>query len=384
VILQSLLIRLGYFAGKQDLICRLLILSLFCCSAVAGEKLPTEPRSLFNHGAELAASGNFDEAVEILRQAAVVRDRTIAAKALSLLGQIAAVSAKQCVAENPLETPPEQRNTIFDYLKSAEQSFAESLSLQPNEEIRQYLETLRAWRHNMTTAWEKYDREQQRNAELQRRIQGLADWENKLTEKVRPLLEEPDSPRKFQTGYESSREQKQFAEELTWLQEVPVEDEELTTKWDRLPEIQKIADEAAELLAKHRLEEALPKLQQVLDYLRSLLKQEQSQDQQNQDQQNQDQKHNDQEKQNQEQQQAQQQAQQPQPNEESKDNKEQEQENNQPQEARQEGAGHKEESPVEKAERLLMQVRRKEQAAKELREQIKTLLMQTGPVEKDW
>ena len=353
----------------------MLILSLLWCSAVAGEPPSTDPRLLFNHGAELAASGNFDEAVEILRQAAVVRDRTIAAKALSLLGQIAAVSAKQCVAEEPQKTSPEQRKTIFDHLQSAEQSFTESLSLQPNEELRQSLETLRAWRYNMTNAWEQYDREQQRNAELQQRIQGLADWEEKLTEKMRPLLDEPDSPRKFQAGYESGREQKQFAEELTWLQKSPVEDDELKEKWKHLPEIQKIADEAAGLLATHRPEEALPKLQQVLDYLRSLLKQEQSQDQQNQDQEQNNQKQQDQD---------QQQKQQPQPKEESKDKGEQEPEKNQPQETRQEGTTHQEESPEEKAERLLMQVRRKEQAAKELREQIKALLMQTGPVEKDW
>jgi hypothetical protein len=363
------------------LIYRLSVTTLVCCTAlvcgatVAGENLPTEPRSLFNLGAELAASGNFDEAVETLRQAAVVRDRTIAAQALSLLGQIAAASAKQCVAENPRETPPEQRKIIFEHLKSAEHSFAESLSLQPNDEIRQYLETLRAWRHNMTNTWEEYDREQQRNAELQKRIQWLADWEEKLTEKTRPLLEEPNSPRKFQTEYESSREQKQLADELTRLQEIPVDDEELKEKWEHLPEIQKIADEAAELLAKHRSEEALPKQQQVLDYLRSLLKQEQSQDQQNQEQ-------NDQEQQDQEQS-----EQLSQPNEEKQDEG-QGSEMNQPQDTqqdgRQKGAMQKEESPEEKADRLLMQVRRKEQAAKELREQIKALLMQMETVEKDW
>ena len=356
----------------------MLIISLVCGVAVASEKLPTDARSLFNHGAELAASDNFDEAVETLRQAAVVRERTVAAKALSLLGQIAVASAQQCVAENPVETSPEQRNTIFEYLTSAEQSFAESLSLQPDEENRQFLETLRAWRHNMTNAWEEYDRKQQRNAELQQRLQWLADWEQKLTEKTHPLLEEPNSPRKFQTEYESSREQKLLAEELTRLQEVPIEDEELKEKWEHLPEIQKIADEAAELLAQHRSEEALPKQQQVLDYLRSLLKQEQSQDQQDQDQEQQDQEQQDQEQSEQEPQQNEE------PQESGEQEKEQESEGNQPQESRQEGEMQQGESPEERAERLLMQVRRKEQAAKKLRDQIKALLMQMETVEKDW
>ena len=359
-----------------------IIALLLCFSAftVAADRLPTNPRLLFNHGAELAASGKLDEATEILRQVAVVQDRTIAAKALSLLGQIAAASAKPNIAENPVETPPEQRKAIFEHLKSAEQSFAESLSLQPNEEIRQYLETLRAWRHNMANTWEKYDREQLRNAELQQRIQQLADWEEKLMEKVRPTLEEPDSPRKFQTEYETSREQKQLAEELAVLQKEPVDDEELREKWERFPEIQKTAEESAELLAKHHTEEALTKQQEVLDYLRSLLKQEQNQQNQEQDQENQEQNNQDQQQQNQ----------QSQP-EEPKDNKDnmrqREQEVNQPQASEQtqeESAQKKNEDAKEKAERMLMQVRRKEQAAEKRREQLRALQMQAEPVEKDW
>jgi len=147
------------------------IVSLLCCSVAIAE----EPRLLFNHGAELAASGQFDEATEVLRQAAVMQDKTVAARALSLLGQIAASSAREHIAEIPTETAPEQRQTIFEHLQSAERSFTESLSVQPNAEVRQYLETLRAWRHNMSNAWESYDREQLRNAELQERIRWLAD-----------------------------------------------------------------------------------------------------------------------------------------------------------------------------------------------------------------
>ena len=377
---------------KKIWVFRLFAIALLCCSTVTAAE---DSRALFNRGAELAAQGKFDEATNELRQAAVVRERTIAAKALSLLGQIAVASSKQNVAENPTETLPEQRETIFKYLQSAEQDFAESLSLQPDEEVRQYLETLRAWRNNMTNAWEEFDREQQRNAELQQRIRWLADWEEKLFKKTEQMLEEPDSPRKFQTEYESSREQKQLAKELTFLQEVPMEDEELKEQWDRLPEIQKKADEAAELLTHHKAAEALPKLQQVLDYLRSLLKHEQNQEQQNQEQQNQDQQNQDQQDQNQ---------QQPQSNDESNDHEgsenkednenkgeqggEQNSEMNEPggtpSSERQEGEAQKEESPEERAERLLMQVQRKEQAAKDLREQLRTLIRQVESVEKDW
>ena len=365
--------------AKKDLVFRLFALSLFCCSALA---VAGDARSLFNHGAELATAEQFDEAVDVLRQAAVVRDRRVAAKALSLLGQLAVASAKQNISENPKETLPEQRQTIFEHLKSAEQAFAESLSLLPDEKVQQYLETLRAWRNNMTNAWEEYDREQQRNAELPQRIHWLADWEEKLSEKTRQMLEEPDSPRKFQTNYESSREQKQLAEELTLLQDVPMDDEGLKEEWNRLPEIQKMADEAAELLTNHRAEEAMQKQQQVLDYLRSLLKQNQNQDQ---DQQNQDQ-------QNQEQQEQQSQSNDdPSTNEDNGDDGDKGEQNSKMNESDglppaeiQKESTQGEESSEERAERFLMQVRRKEQAAKELREQLRTLMMQTEPVEKDW
>ena len=377
------------------MIFRLVILSLFCYSAVAmaNESVPTDSRLLYNHGVELAASGRFDEATEILRQVAVVRDKSLAAKALSLLGQIATTSARQLISEQPAETPPEHRQTIFKHLQSAERSFAESLALLPNEDVRQYLETLRAWRHNMNNVWETYDREQLRKAELQQRIKGLADWEEKLTEKVRPMAEEPNSPRKFQTGYEAGREQKQLAEELFMLQETPLEeipadDDEFVEKWMRLPEIRQLADETAELLSRSRMEEALPKQQQVLDYLRTLFKQKQNQqDQQNQEQDNQEQDNQEQlGEQNQEQEQEQEQQSQPNESKDDKENKngEQEQGLNQPQSTQQEEAAQKEEDAKEKAERQLMQVRRKEQAAEKRREQLRILQMQAEPVEKDW
>ena len=370
--------------------------SLFChfTISVANEGLPTDPRSLFNHGAELAASGKFDEATDVLRQTAVVRDKFIAAKALSLLGQIAAASARQLVSENSAETPPEHQQTILEHLQSAEHHFTESLSLLPTDEVRQYLETLRAWRHNRINDWEEHDREQLRNAELQQRIQWLANWEEKLLETIRPITEEPDSPLQFQTGYEMSREQKQLAEELAMLQTLPVNDEELQEKWKHLPEIQKIADDAAELLSKNRMEEALSNQQQVHEYLRSLLKQEQKQDNQEQDdkqdqeqeqEQNQDQDQDQQQNQNQQQQENQDQQSQPNESDDNQDNNgDQEQKMNPPPSTRQEEAAQKEEDAKERAERLLMQVRRKEQAAEKRREQLRTQQLQAVPVEKDW
>ena len=336
--------------------------------AIASDDLPNDPRSLFNLGTKLVTSGNLDEATNVLRQAAVVRDKTIAAKALTLLGQIAVAAAKNCTSENPAETPPEQRQTICEHLHSAEQSFAESLSLQPNEEVRQHLETIRAWRHNMTNVWEEYDREQLRNNELQQRIRTLADNEEKLAERVRPLLDDPHSPQKFQVGYESGKDQKKLAKELAMLHDTPVNDEELKEQWKQLPEMQKIADEAAGLLANHRLTEALPKQQQVLDYLRSLLKPEQNQ--QNQDQNKDKEQNKDQDQNKQEQNQEQSSPRQDQ----------------QPQSSEQEPAAvqQNEKDAKERAERLLMQVRRKEQAAEQRREIFKVLQMQAETVEKDW
>jgi cobalamin biosynthesis protein CobT len=366
---------------------------------LADRQSGSDPRLLFNRGVELAVSGKFDEATEVLRQVAMVRDKSVAARALSLLGQISALSAQQSVSDNPAETPAEHRQIIFNHLQSAEHSFAESLSLVPNEEVRQYLETLRAWWHNMNHVWEEYDREQLRSAELQQRVQWLANWEEQLMEKVRPVADEPNSPRKFQTAYEASRKQKQLAEELAMLQEtplqaIPTDDEEFVERWLRLPEIQNLADEAAELLSRNQMTEALPKQEQVLDYLRTLFKKEQDQqnqdqqdqqeqqdqDQDNQEQNNQGQQDQDQQQQNQDQQDQDQQA----SPDDSQENGEQEQEMNQSPSTQQESAQAEEESAQERAERMLLQVRRKEQAAEQRREQLRALQMQAEPVEKDW
>ena len=384
-----------------------IVLVLLCCCAAIAE----EPRVLFNQGAELAASGQFDEATEVLRQAAVVRDRTVAAKALSLLGQIAASSAREHIADNPAETLPAERETIFEHLQSAERSFAESLTLQSSDEVRKYLETLRAWRHNMANVWEEYDREQRRNTELQERIRWLVDWEEHLMGKVRPLLEEPNSPRRFQASFEAGREQRLLTEELARLSEIPINDNELAEQWGRLPEIQDLSKKAAELLTNHRAEDALPKQEQVLEYLRSLLPQEESpqegspQDQQNQDQE-QEQNQNQNQEQEQEQDQGQNQDQQDQNEQDQNEQGQEQQQDQQNQQSQQEGEQQEpmsqpqdqpqnqpqstgqeavqEESPEERAERLLMQVRRKEQAARELRDQLRALLMQSEPVERDW
>ncbi|MDR0521361.1 MAG: hypothetical protein LBH00_05860 [Planctomycetaceae bacterium] len=347
--------------------------------------LAAEDRLLYNRGAELAAEGHFEEAETELRQAAAVRNRNVAAKALSLLGQIAVNRSKKLLAGKPEETASEDRQKILEQMTSAENYFTESLSLKQNEEERKYLETVRAWRNKMTADWSAFDREQNRKKELQQQIQNLADWEEQLSEKIDRAKDEADSPRKSQNCYETGKEQKVLAEELALLQKMPPDNTEMQEQWKRLPAVAQTAEEAAALLAGHQPEQALTKQREVLDYLRSLIKPQQNQQNNTDQQQNQDQKQQDQDQKPQDQQQ-QPQDQKPQKNEPQNDHQANENRTKPEQEKEQKQMAedqHKE-TAEEKAERLLKLVRRKQQQADKRREEMRAALMQNEPVNKDW
>jgi hypothetical protein len=186
--------------------------------ADAEQRAPDDLRIVFNRGAALAAAGKFDEAVETLRKSAVAKDAVIAAKSLSLLAQIAVNRVKQLLAEKPEETPPEKRLEILEQLQHAEKYYTETLALEFSESVRMNLEQIRAWRSRIQTDWESFDRSQKRTDDIAKRLQWLEDWEKNVQKSIHQTNETPDSPKKFQTFYETSQKQNQFTEELIALQ----------------------------------------------------------------------------------------------------------------------------------------------------------------------
>jgi hypothetical protein len=270
-------------------------------------------------------------------------------------------------------------------LDKAEAHFADSLALQDRDDVRKNLEALRAWRAKTTAEREEAERVQNRSAELQKRIQTLANEQDTLASGSQSLTDEPVSPKLFQQNYESAKRQNRLAEELTYLSQVPLDaadahSEDWKAAFRQLPETQKTAESAAQDLTGGNIKEALAKQIQIRDLLHRLLEKQDNpkQEQQNQEQKNQDKSNQNQEKQNQEKESEgktqTQQNQQEKPQHEQQDN----------QEAAATEAKEKADGEKERAERMLMQVRRKEQEADKRREQLKLLRQQADPVEKDW
>ncbi|MDR1141959.1 MAG: hypothetical protein LBL62_09725 [Planctomycetaceae bacterium] len=186
--------------------------------ANAEEKSPNDLRVIFNRGAALAASGKFEEAVQTLRKSAIAKDTAIASKSLTLLGRLAVDRAKQLLNEKPEETPPEQRQNVLQQLLAAEKYYAESLTVEPSETVRMNLEQIRAWKNKIQKEWESVDRSQKRSDDIAKRLQWFEDWEGTINNSIRQTNEIPDSPKKFQTLYETAREQNKLTEEISVLQ----------------------------------------------------------------------------------------------------------------------------------------------------------------------
>ncbi|MDR1269043.1 MAG: hypothetical protein LBK82_05930, partial [Planctomycetaceae bacterium] len=121
------------------------------------------------------------------------------------------------------ETPPEQRQNVLQQLLAAEKYYAESLTVEPSETVRMNLEQIRAWKNKIQKEWESVDRSQKRSDDIAKRLQWFEDWEGTINNSIRQTNETPDSPKKFQTLYETAREQNKLTEEISVLQNDLVE-----------------------------------------------------------------------------------------------------------------------------------------------------------------
>jgi hypothetical protein len=331
-----------------------------------------DDRLTFNHAVELARGGQYDAATEILRQTAASADKNVAARSSALLGQIDIVRSKDAGDKT-------------EYIDRAEKHLTDSLLLQENAEVQNNLEEIRSWRARNLAEREESERVQKRNAEFQQRIQALAGEQNRLTAASEQAVQETASPKLFQENYESARSQSMLAEELSYLAQAPISGaddaaEELKTKLIQLPEMQKIAESAAQYLAENGVQKALPLQVMVRDFLQSLIKKQDNNNQQQNDQQDKNQEDK-QDNQNQQQQQNDKQQQRENKEKQEPQNDKEQQSKPSPADMKEETGGDKEK---EKAERMLLQVRRKEKEAQKRREQFKIMQQQSEPVDRDW
>jgi hypothetical protein len=181
----------------------------------AAENSPNDSRLIHNHGVALAASGNLDDAIELLRKSALDPNPKIAAASLNSLAQIYIDKAKQLLPKNPAETPPDQRNTIIELIGKSEQYYTDILAVNPqNETIKHNIEQLRTWKSGIESQWNQFDRNQKRQSELFDRLNWIDNWQRDIANSISQSKELSNSPKKYQNLYESAGKQQQIIDEI--------------------------------------------------------------------------------------------------------------------------------------------------------------------------
>ncbi|MDR1479528.1 MAG: tetratricopeptide repeat protein [Planctomycetaceae bacterium] len=181
----------------------------------AAENLPKDLRLTYNHGIALAASGDLDGAIEILRKSALASDTKIAVLSLNSLAQIHINQAKQQLPKNQTETPPEKRITIIELVNKSEQYYMDILAIEPdNQTVKQNIEMLRAWKTNIESQWEQMDRNKKRQTNLYDRLDWIDEWQHDIANSISQSTKLPNSPKKFQELYEMSEKQQQLIGEI--------------------------------------------------------------------------------------------------------------------------------------------------------------------------
>ncbi|MDR2763056.1 MAG: hypothetical protein LBB88_10665 [Planctomycetaceae bacterium] len=181
----------------------------------AAENSPNNSRIVHNHGVALAASGELDNAIEILHKSALDHDPKIAASSLNSLAQIHIDKAKNLLSENPAETPEDKRNEILKLIEKSEKYYADSLAIEPeNKNIKQNIEQLKTWKTKIESQWNQFDRIQKRQSDLYNRLNWIDNGQREIANSIANSKELSNSPKKYQSLYESAEKQQQIVDEI--------------------------------------------------------------------------------------------------------------------------------------------------------------------------
>ncbi|MDR1053542.1 MAG: tetratricopeptide repeat protein [Planctomycetaceae bacterium] len=181
----------------------------------AAEDSPRDLRLTYNHGVALAASGNLEGAIEVLRKSAIDPEPKIAVLSLNSLAQIHINQAKQQLPENQNETPPEKRNEILELADKSEQYYMDILELEPdNQNVRHNIEVLRSWKTDIKSQWDQADRNKKRQSNLYDRLDWIDNWQHDIANAIAQSKKIPNSPKKYQELYETAEKQQHLIGEI--------------------------------------------------------------------------------------------------------------------------------------------------------------------------
>jgi len=185
---------------------------------------PDNATIAFDRACALAASGDsakVEEAQKLFREAALVRDVRIAARALYNLGCLSAEQGRATLGEDPVAADPENREEGVSQLLAAVGHYRDCLRLDKEHvDARHNLELIRLFIKHIQDQWARRDREMAR--EEKGLLEFLAMIEQRQTElrsAVRLLSEQKDSPQRRQAASELADSQKELRDELDPLKD---------------------------------------------------------------------------------------------------------------------------------------------------------------------
>ena len=182
---------------------------------------PEDPWIAFDRACAHAARGENDEAIELYRQSALARDRSLVVRSRYNLGSLAAGQATTLFGATPENAAPDVRTEGLDLLARAVGHYRGCLELDPkHEDARHNLEVIRLWIKQMRSVWQERDRQKQRDEmDLLAFLEIIRGRQRELRTTTKVLTGESDSPRRRQEVAMTASAQRELAEEIEPLKE---------------------------------------------------------------------------------------------------------------------------------------------------------------------
>jgi hypothetical protein len=189
--------------------------------AEADVSRPDDPWIAYDRACACAALGDADKAAKLFEQAALSRDRGLAAGSHYNLGVMAAEKARALFGKKPEEAPPQARAQGVALLTEAVKHYRDCLDLDPDHaDARHNLELIRLWVKHMEELWRQRDRQKARKEKgLLEFLRMIEARQRELRSATKTLAGQADSPRRRQVLSTTESAQRELAEEIGPLKE---------------------------------------------------------------------------------------------------------------------------------------------------------------------
>ena len=175
----------------------------------------------FDRACALQATGEWEEATQLLQEVAAGPDERLASGALYNLGCAASAQARELLGAEPGSVAVEQRELAMAKLTSAATHWRRCLDLAPgHSEARYNLELMRSWITRLQQLWQAHDRQQLRETtELVPFVELIEQRQLELRRETRQLATQGDSVSRRMQLRQLAARQRALAEELPPLAE---------------------------------------------------------------------------------------------------------------------------------------------------------------------